>query len=106
MTPALSDSYGYSEDDPVKVGGFDRGEGPRREQQYLYMLCGPNGEVLHFTRMGSCCFFKRSFLGGYGLLDKYALTHKGIEDTLYIYLDMYRTDGIPKVPKGLRLIKP
>src|SRR5690606_21201183 len=44
---STDDTYGYTEENPIKVGGssFD---GPSRERAYLDNLLGPNGESLSY----------------------------------------------------------
>ena len=41
--------YGYTPEDPIKVGG-----GPRGEHEYLQWLRGPEGQRLRYVRRGSC----------------------------------------------------
>ncbi len=81
-------SYGYTKENPIKVGGFD--SGPANERAYLNSLTGPNGEELSFNRRGSCCHFdtKNSPLG-MGALDIYKVTFKGKNDTVTLYINMY-----------------
>ncbi|HVF24656.1 MAG TPA: hypothetical protein VNA23_02135 [Anaerolineales bacterium] len=45
-------TYGYSEANPIKVGG-DAFSGPSRERAYLDRLRGPDGEELSYEREGS-----------------------------------------------------
>lgn len=83
--------YGYSESNPIKVGGVS--EGPTREREYLSSLSGPNGELVWYVRQGSCCPFdtENSPFGG-GMLDKYSVTYEGKSDTVTLYLNMYDED--------------
>lgn len=91
-------TYGYTEKNPIKVGGFD--EGPKNERDYLNSLTGPNGEPISFKRQGSCCDFKTSNSPfGMGLLDIYRVTYSGKNDTITLYLNMY-DKGKLKAPKG------
>jgi hypothetical protein len=94
-------SYGYTEKNPIKVGGSMR-EGPKNERRFLNALSGPNGETLEYVRLGSCCAFqtKNSEFGG--LLDKYSVTYEGLKENLIIYINMYDSDTL-KVPLGLKL---
>ena len=93
--------YGYSEKNPIKVGGFD--SGPANERRYLQSLSGPEGQEVFFSRIGSCCAFKtkNSPFGG-GLLDKYWVTYEGKKDTVTLYLNMY-DKGTLKVPVGFKM---
>ncbi|MFQ5615485.1 MAG: hypothetical protein ACE5GO_03385, partial [Anaerolineales bacterium] len=75
-----SDStYGYSMDNPVKVGG-DWLDGPPRERAYLDSLSGPNGETVNYERAGSLNH-------GDTILDEYTVSYAGKSFTLY--LDQY-----------------
>ncbi|MEM8890374.1 MAG: 2-dehydro-3-deoxyphosphooctonate aldolase, partial [Bacteroidota bacterium] len=43
------ETYGYSEKNPIKVGGVDNSEGPKNERRYLNALAGPNGEEITYS---------------------------------------------------------
>ena len=93
-------SYGYTEKNPIKVGGFS--DGPANERRYLNSLSGPNGETINYMRTGSCCHFetKNSPYGG-GMLDAYAVTYEGKKDTVVLYLNMYDKASL-KAPVGFK----
>jgi hypothetical protein len=95
-------AYGYSEKNPIKVGGISNNRGPINQRKYLGDLTGPNGESVWFQRVGSCCGFKskNSPFGG-GMLDKYAVTYEGKNDTVILYLNMY-DKGELKAPSGFK----
>jgi hypothetical protein len=94
------DSYGYTEKDPINVGGAKKSEGPANERRFLNALLGPEGQSVTYYRIGSCCVFKTpNGLMGSGLLDKYEVKYKGIEKPVVLYLNMYDT-GELKAPKG------
>lgn len=97
-TIVANDSYGYSQDNPIKVGGVNNG--PVMERKYLNSLTGPNGEPVSFYRNGSCCPFetKNGFMGG-GMLDIYSVTYEGKGDTVKLYINMYDSDKL-MAPKG------
>lgn len=99
----VADDYGYSETNPIKVGGGM--DGPINERKYLQKLTGPNGEMTTFVRLGSCCAFdtKNSPFGG-GMLDKYELTIEGTGEKKILYLNMYDKDKV-YAPKGLLMKK-
>lgn len=94
-------TYGYTEKNPVKVGGIS--EGPLNERRFLNALSGPNGEKVFYQRLGSCCPFNtpRGF-GGQGLLDKYEVYYSGQEKPSVIYINMYDSEEL-LVPVGFRL---
>jgi hypothetical protein len=85
--------YGYTQADPIKVGG-----GVKGEHEYLKGLRGPKGQELRYERRGS--------IGGLppagGLLDMYAVTYDGLEKPVTLYLDMYRREE-PRAPAGFKL---
>lgn len=85
-------TYGFSEKNPVQVGGVDKMEGPLNEIRYLNALAGPNGENVYYYRLGSCCPIKSKndpFGAGVVMLDNYLLTWEGAKDTVSIYINMY-----------------
>lgn len=102
-------TYGYTEKNPIKVGGVSNQEGPLNERRFLNALAGPNGENIKYTRLGSCCPFKTSRgFDGKGLLDKYEITYDGLKEPIILYINMYDSDVL-QVPvgfkiKGLKLI--
>jgi hypothetical protein len=98
-------SYGLSEENPVKVGGADKKEGPKNERRYLNALAGPNGEKVTYYRAGSCCPVKsKNGLMGMAILDNYRVTWEGSKDTVSIYINMYDY-GVLKAPVGFSIKK-
>ncbi len=99
-TASDDDSYGYTEQNPVKVGGAKQNQGPSNERRFLNALLGPGGEPVTYQRQGSCCPFKtRNGMMGSGLLDRYEVTYEGLKKPLIIYINMYDTAEL-KAPKG------
>ena len=95
---STDETYGYTEKNPIKVGGFENG--PANERSYLNSLTGPNGEPVQFNRTGSCCHFKSGNSPfGMGMLDMYQVTYQGKNDTVLLYINMY-DKGKLKAPKG------
>ena len=96
-------TYGYGESNPVKVGGaLERG--PKNEHDYLYALRGPAGEMLYFTRLGSCCPFSTpNGIEGTGLLDKYQVSHPGLDEPVILYINMYDYED-PLAPMGFTYV--
>lgn len=82
-------TYGYSEENPIRVGG-DFLEGPARERAYLDNLLGPNGEILTYERDGSIS-------SGDTILDVYHVTGANID--VVLYLDEYRYEPL-QAPYG------
>lgn len=96
-------SYGFTEKNPIKVGGAKELQGPTNERRFLNALAGPNGEQISYRRAGSCCHFKTpNGLMGSGLLDRYRVTWEGSKDTLSIFINMYDY-GTLQAPKGFRI---
>lgn len=96
-------TYGYSEKNPVQVGGNDKREGPVNERRFLNALAGPNGEDVSYFRRGSCCPVesKNGFMG-MAMLDNYRVTWEGSKDTVSIYINMYDY-GELKAPVGFTI---
>lgn len=82
-------TYGYTQENPIKVGGGDFG-GPPRERAYLDNLCGPNGEKISYDRGGSLPF-------GDTILDVFEIT--GVKKAVALYIDEY-TYMEPQAPVG------
>lgn len=85
----LDPTYGFTKDNPVKVGKEEGG--PSDQRRFLNALLGPNGERVSYYRAGSCCPFKtpNGLFGDQGLLDLYKVSWQGSKDTLDIYINMY-----------------
>lgn len=101
-TPSPSNSeestYGYTEKNPIKVGGFTLG--PQNVRNYFNSITGPNGEAVSFRREGSCCQFKTANSPfGMGMLDIYSISYAGKNDTIQLYLNLYDKATL-KAPKG------
>jgi len=98
--PAASETYGYTPDDPIKVGTGSPDDRPGNERRYLNALLGPEGQVTTYQRVGSCCHFEtpNSELG-VGLLDVYEVTYEGLAEPVTLYLNMY-DQGEPRIPRG------
>lgn len=88
-TISTDDAYGYTETNPIEVGG-DAFEGPSRERAYLDNLLGPNGETLSYEREGSIPTDTT-------IVDAYRVTGPGID--VVLYLDEYNYSD-PQAPEG------
>jgi len=97
-------TYGYTEENPIMVGGGN--EGPKNERRFLNALAGPKGEQITYQRLGSCCHFytKNGTYSDTGLLDMYEITYKNIGAPIKLYINMYDSDTL-KVPVGFTLKK-
>ena len=98
-------TYGYTESNPIMVGGAREKEGPQNEQRFFNALAGPLGLPVMYKRIGSCCSFQseNGNLGGDGItrgaLDKYEVIHDSSNAPVILYLNMYDSDVL-KVPVG------
>jgi hypothetical protein len=94
-------SYGFTETNPVRVGG-GKEAGVRNQQRYLNALLGPQGQPIEYQREASCCAFKIDAGGvlNEGQLDVYSITWKGQKAPLRLYLNMYE-EGALAAPVGL-----
>lgn len=93
-TISTDKTYGYSEENPIRVGG-DAFGGPSRERAYLDNLLGPNGEQLTYERIGS-------FETDDTILDEFII--KGAGKTIILYIDEY-SYSVPMAPVGFTCYK-
>lgn len=92
--------YGYDQMHPVKTG-----PGYPAEWRYLNALRGPQGEVVHYQRIGACCPFDTPAVErGKGFLDHYTLYYEGLEKPLDIYLNMFEAEP-PQAPLGFGFVR-
>ena len=92
--------YGYEpkHKTSIKVGKVENG------QAYLKALRGPNGELVQFRRLSSCCEFKSKRAAfGKGFLDKYEVYYQGLNESIILYVNGYDYDN-PKAPFGFTFI--
>jgi hypothetical protein len=82
-------TYGYTQENPIKVGG-DAFDGPPRERAFLDNLLGPNGETISYERTGSMPF-------GNTILDAFEIT--GLNKEVILYIDEYAFTE-PQAPVG------
>lgn len=93
---STDEKYGYepNQETSVKVGSI------RNQQAYLRALKGPNGEIIHFKRLGSCCGFEsETAIFGEGFLDRYEISYDGLAEPVVLYLNGYDYED-PKCPVG------
>ena len=103
---STDETYGYTPENAVEVGGAKNSEGPINERRYLNALTGPNGEEISYYRAGSCCPTpsENAMFGDNALLDRYRVVWEGSKDTVSIYINMYDSSPL-KAPKGFGLRK-
>jgi hypothetical protein len=88
-TISTDDTYGYTKENPIRVGG-NEWDGPARERAYLDILLGPEGRQISYDRQGSIDF-------GNTILDVYKVNVGFKTHTLYIDEYSYST---PQAPVG------
>jgi hypothetical protein len=102
---STDNTYGYSEKNPIEVGGASKNEGPLNQRRFFNALAGPHGEKVSYFRAGSCCPVKSQHgFDGMALLDMYKVTWEDTFDTLTLYLNMYDYKEL-KAPFGLTILK-
>ena len=86
-------TYGYTEENPIKVGGGDFG-GPPRERAFLDNLAGPKGEIISYERTGSMA-------SGDTILDAFVIT--GLSKQVTLFIDEYSYSE-PQAPVGFNCL--
>jgi hypothetical protein len=93
-------TYGYSQENPIKVGSKNEYGGPKAEREYLDSLLDSAGKALKYVRLGS---------GGANAegkpLDHYEITLSN-GDKFHLWIDMYQPKNKPeKQPSPVGLYK-
>ena len=87
------ETYGYSENNPVRVGG-GRSTGLRNQLRYLNALKCPQDQTITYERLGSCCEFRTRqgviMVDNTALLDVYTVTWAGKATPVTLYINMHR----------------
>lgn len=93
-------SYGFDKANPIKPGpGFES------EWRYLNALRGPQGEIVHYQRLGHCCTFNTDVAErGKGFLDQYELRYEGIAKPMMVYLNMFEPAHL-SAPQGFTFVR-
>lgn len=96
-------TYGYTQKNPIKVGGVVEQTGPLNERRFLNALAGPNGEEISYNRRGSCCPIKtENGIMGEGRLDIYEVQWAGQTEPVVLYINMYDAAEL-KAPVGFTI---
>lgn len=103
---ATDGKYGFSEDNPVKVGTGAEG-GPANQRAYLHLLRDAQGKPIKYKRIKSCCPHKseHGFMGT-ALLDQYEiiyLNEKKKEKKAIVYISFYDYEE-PQILHGFKTI--
>lgn len=78
---AVDETYGFTQENAIRVGG-DAFGGPPRATAYLDTLLGPAGQTVTYLRAGSEPF-------GDTVLDAYQVSYEGIAQPVVLYIDQY-----------------
>jgi hypothetical protein len=97
---ANNDTYAYTKDQPVQVGGSAM-YARSREERYLNALRGPDGQPIKYRRLGS----QPTHTNATTFLDIYEVTYDGLEKPITLYLDAYHYNPI-RVPQGFTCGQP
>ena len=97
--------YGYDKDYPINVFFMSTRNDTINQERFLNALAGPNGEMISYAKVESCCPFptKRSEMGA-GFLDVYEIRWAGQKNTIKLYMNCYEK-GALLVPVGLTIKK-
>jgi len=95
-------SYGYSPENPVRVGGGTvQSGGAAREHAYLRALRGPGGEEVRYRRLGSCCpFIPPGGAEATARIDAYEVTYPGQAAPVVLFFDIYHDPDLAGPPAG------
>ncbi len=91
---AADPAYAFDASRPVRVGlGFEA------EWRYLNALRGPQGETVHYRRLGPCCEFEREGTSQRGFLSRYEVWYAGLGQPVVLYLNMFEEARL-QAPQG------
>lgn len=97
------DTYGYTKDNPIKVG-----HGPRGQRAYLALLRDAQGYPVEYERLGNVGYYaSENGLFGMAAIDSYRIYYrnsKGKKKDTTLYLSFYDYDP-PKIPVGFYSIQ-
>ena len=101
---AKNAAYGYTSQEPIKIGGANENEGILNERRFLNALRGPKGEKVTYELKGSCCYYKLpgKESSDIGLLDRYEV--KIGEEIHTLYFTSFEEEGELKAPKGFSVL--
>ena len=101
---AKNAAYGYTSQQPIKVGGVEENQGMLNSRRFLNALRDSKGEKVTYELKGSCCYHQlpEGSSSKVGLLDKYEITVDG--NKYLIYLSTFEEAKELFVPKGLSVM--
>lgn len=103
---ATDKTYGYSQHNPIKVGGSTQGRGADHRDWFFKVLRGPQGQPVSYVSNSTCCSFStNSSAEPLGYLEVVLVTYKGIGSPVLLYVDTVNFDA-PKAPVGFTFARP
>lgn len=97
---ATDKKYAFTEYYPVNVGFTSIEDGENNQKRFLNALAGPNGEVISYKLLESCCPFPTSRTEmGAGMLDIYQVTYPGQIKPALLYINKFER-GELMIPVG------
>lgn len=93
-------TYGYSEDNPINVGGF-KTVGKEMVECYFKSLLGYDGYEILYKRIASVKEIPtRAAKNGHGFIDKYEVEYQSSHEPIHLYINMYDYEPPVKAPIG------
>ena len=103
---ATDKTYGYSQHNPIKVGGSAQGRGADHREWFFKFLRGPKGQPVNYVGNGTCCAFSTpGSAEPVSYLEVFLVTYKGIGSPAIFYVDTVTFDA-PKAPVGFTFARP
>jgi len=103
---ATDKTYGFSQHNPIKVGGSTQSRGTDHRDWFFKFLRGPKGQPVSYVSSSTCCAFPtNSTAEPLGYLEVVVVTYKGIGSPAILYVDTVNFDA-PKAPVGFTLARP
>ncbi len=90
---ATDPTYGFSPENPIRLGSLNLYDGIARMEAYLNTLRGPNFEEISYTRLDPV------YNQADQIVDPYKITYAGLSKPLTLYFDLYNYES-PMAPAG------
>ena len=90
---ATDSTYGFSPENPIRVGSLNLYDGIARMEAYLNTLRGPNFEEIIYSRLNPI------YNKAEQIVDPYEIIYAGLSEPLTLYFDLYTYES-PMAPAG------
>jgi len=90
---ATDSTYGFSPENPIRLGSLNLYDGIARMEAYLNTLRGPNFEEIIYTRLNPV------YNHASQIVDPYEISYAGLSKPLTLYFDLYTYEA-PMAPIG------